>query len=1379
MSDGSSGVLQRIAMKRSVFRSPCLRLLALPLAWVLGLATAGSVEYFVSPTGNDSAAGSSAAPWRTLQRAANATGPGVTVRVRTGIYREQVDFMSKSGSLASPIVFEAAPGESPVIDGSTLAPSHGASALVEFHQSSHIVFRGFELRNFNTTSQSITPSGIYLSGTCAHITLEDHLIHAIETRHANGNAHGIACFGDTAGGITNLIIRGNELRDLKLGSSEALVLNGNVSGFTVADNHVHHCDNIGIDLIGYEGTNSNASLDRARNGVVADNLVHDIDTLSNPAYGGSRSAAGIYVDGGADILIERNRVHRCNIGIEVASEHAGKAASRITVRENVLWLNHIGGIYTGGYDTNRGFVEDCAFTHNTLWRNDTDETFSGEVTLQHDVRDSVFTHNIIVAGTQSLMVANDFTANSGNVFDYNLYCHPAGQPGAKFYWKKVYYGPGANLPNDLDGGTLFAVDVESAAGLVDPNGENFRLQAGSYPVDRGDPAFVAAVGETDADGNARIAHGRVDLGAYEQGAAPPDAPGGLQVTPASPQRTAPLTWTYGGAGHTGFELQRATGTTGVFSTLAALPPEARAYEDAGVFPGQLYRYRIRALREGTASAFSDAVSVTVAVPASVGAGVAFTAMFAPADPSGDLRGLISFQIDSLLRMSGTLVSGSLRKTVSGQFNGDGQLVLSPIVRTGLDPLTVTLGIDFDQPALPVTGSATAGALTAVLTGAAVAPVPNPSAGLFTVALEPIPGGGMPEAPGYGHLRVPAKGLATLSLRLPDGKAVTVKGSVTRDGRFFTQTLPYRGGGWLGGTITISDDGLNDAHGAFHWHKAANGAEALYPGGFTGTADLIGSRHAAPGVGERLLAVNDTAGNAVALFGGSDLDPLPGDATFTLDAASRALFPAESGIRMGVVLSNGIFSGSFLDYSGTRVTRRGFGGVFLRRQNRAVGYYPGRDASGAIALLPHAANRLVIGSTSALAGTVANGLSFTPTVANGPATAWGISGSLPPGVTWNPGTHTLAGSPLAPGVWWVTVWAMDAAGDRSAQRIRIAVDSLFAKTAGVYRGLALGAPVSHADTALISLSLSSRGGYSGSLVLGGRRSVFRGVFDPQTGDGGALSLARRGTTPLLLELTLDQPGVGDSISGTLKADASLLTPAVDAIVTMRRTPWSRANPAPQAGRYTFVLAGGPARAPGYGSMTVSTAGLVSIGGWAGNGAAFKSSSGLSGAGELPLLALLNRGAGSLSGWVTHRDLAGSDADGALHWEDGTGVNEAVDFQACRFARPAAGVRVLGGFAEIPGNGLMTYADGYFDADPPDWSFTLDAQNRVRSADGGRASGMAINPATGLFSGFFPATVAGKVTTIRLGGAVLQKQGRGVGHFVAPGGARGGLEWAPGP
>ena len=75
-----------------------------------------SAEYTVSPRGDNAAAGTKAAPWRTLGHACEMAGPGDTVLISEGIYRETLT-PKRSGESGKPIRFQAAAGERVVLSG--------------------------------------------------------------------------------------------------------------------------------------------------------------------------------------------------------------------------------------------------------------------------------------------------------------------------------------------------------------------------------------------------------------------------------------------------------------------------------------------------------------------------------------------------------------------------------------------------------------------------------------------------------------------------------------------------------------------------------------------------------------------------------------------------------------------------------------------------------------------------------------------------------------------------------------------------------------------------------------------------------------------------------------------------------------------------------------------------------------------------------------------------------------------------------------------------------------------------------------------------------------------------------------------------------------
>lgn len=470
-----------------------------------------AATYFVAPAGNDTAAGTLAAPWKTLGHAASVAVAGDTVEVRGGVYAQRVNF-NRSGTAAAPILFRAHAGETPVFHGATITVGSGWQPFFWLHDVSHVTLQGFELRGLRTTQKNRVPMGILVTGSGEGVRLLDNHIHDLGTTYSGkngGDAHGIAIYGDATAPIRNLVIRGNHLHHLSLGSSEALVLNGNVDGFLVEKNTVADSNNIGIDAIGHEGTCPAPAQDAARNGIIRLNTVYGISSHGNPAYGNEYSAGGIYVDGGRDILIERNTIRECDIGIELASEHAGQGTSRVHVRNNLVYRNRIGGLFMGGYDTARGWTEACRVEHNTFFENDSLQHGNGEIYFQFDVRATTLRNNIIVANAQRLIIGNPFTRNVGNTVNYNL-IHSPGTP--LWQWKNVNYtGLAAwRTASGQDAASIFAEPL-----LLAPAVGVFEPRPKSPAIDAGDPTFVAAPGELDHAGHPRVRGTRADIGARE------------------------------------------------------------------------------------------------------------------------------------------------------------------------------------------------------------------------------------------------------------------------------------------------------------------------------------------------------------------------------------------------------------------------------------------------------------------------------------------------------------------------------------------------------------------------------------------------------------------------------------------------------------------------------------------------------------------------------------------------------------------------------------------------------------------------------------------------------------------------------------------------
>lgn len=480
---------------------------------VLSAANAAALTYYVATTGNNTNPGTLARPWRTIQKAADTVTPGSKVYVRGGVYHERVTIRVSGTAAGGYIQFLNYPNERPIVDGTGLAVPAADSGLFLLLNRSYLVLKGFEIRNFKTTAAGRVPVGIHIRGNSHHLKIQGNIIHHIQHNGTAANttdAHGIAVYGTNATlASNNLLIDGNELYALKLGSSEALVVNGNVSNFQVTNNKVHDNNNIGIDAIGFEGVSPDPATDQARNGVISGNLVYNINSAGNPAYGSDRSAGGIYVDGGRNLTISHNTIHHCNLGIELASEHAGRATSATIVRNNFVYLNDVVGISLGGYDRFRGRTEGCTIINNTLFKNDRLQWGNGEIQLQYDTRDIVIKNNILFTNAQCYAITNPFTENTGGVVEHNLYFAPDGAAYAEWQWRKVWYTGFAAYRSATGNDSLSRFQNPL---LVSTTLPDLHLQTTSPAIDSGQN--LSAAGTVDIDGEARV-QGVIEVGADE------------------------------------------------------------------------------------------------------------------------------------------------------------------------------------------------------------------------------------------------------------------------------------------------------------------------------------------------------------------------------------------------------------------------------------------------------------------------------------------------------------------------------------------------------------------------------------------------------------------------------------------------------------------------------------------------------------------------------------------------------------------------------------------------------------------------------------------------------------------------------------------------
>ena len=488
------------------------------------LPSRSGVTYYVSTSGNDNNAGTLAAPWRTIQKAANTVQAGDTVQVRAGTYNEVVTLKTSGNSTQGYITFANYPGEAPIVDGTGLAVgASGQTGLFSLEGTfNYIVIKGFEIRNSSSSSRGKVPVGIDFEGAGSNIEILNNHIHNIVQTLSScnaANALAVALYGTQApASINNVTLWGNEIDHNTTGCSENVSFDGNVQYFVQANNLVHDGDNIGLDNIGFEGVSTNSAYDQARDGWVFQNTIYNISSTTNPVYHNQVGADAYYCDGCTRIIVERNLIHDSDLS-EMASEHSGHTSSYVMFRNNIIYHSLYVGLSIGGYSKNVGGTDHCVIVNNSLWD---DGTFGssglGEFQIQYHATNNTVANNIFDGYTlTSKYLLYDFTSSepSPAALDYNNYYNTAGA-SSLFDWqgKSISGFPAYQSASAQDVHGKFADPLYVN---VTTTPYNFDLASGSPALNAGTNLGVNTVGVLDYAGNARVnASGQINMGAYEQ-----------------------------------------------------------------------------------------------------------------------------------------------------------------------------------------------------------------------------------------------------------------------------------------------------------------------------------------------------------------------------------------------------------------------------------------------------------------------------------------------------------------------------------------------------------------------------------------------------------------------------------------------------------------------------------------------------------------------------------------------------------------------------------------------------------------------------------------------------------------------------------------------
>lgn len=217
----------------------------------------GGTTYYVATNGSDNNRGTSSAPFRTINKAAQVAQAGDVVTIREGTYRESV-YVKNRGTASKPIVFQAASRGSVVLTGGShqFVPANWTGGVKQ-NGSTHVTLRGLIFRNYASTENSNARykaavgairgwkiedclfdragySGLDIRGDSVEVTRSTFQYHHTLAIAANGTNSEPPLRGIR---ITDIVLRGNNTRsDPLAGKTSTKVVKFWLTDHAVIDN---------------------------------------------------------------------------------------------------------------------------------------------------------------------------------------------------------------------------------------------------------------------------------------------------------------------------------------------------------------------------------------------------------------------------------------------------------------------------------------------------------------------------------------------------------------------------------------------------------------------------------------------------------------------------------------------------------------------------------------------------------------------------------------------------------------------------------------------------------------------------------------------------------------------------------------------------------------------------------------------------------------------------------------------------------------------------------------------------------------------------------------------------------------------------------------
>ncbi len=441
-------------------------------------------DYYVDArTGSDLNAGSAAAPWRTIQKAADTVVAGSIIHVQPGRYQERVR-ITRPGRAGAPLVFQA--------EGT--ARVQGFTILAD-----DITVRGFEI----TGTEDLWDDGVGIFVHARRCRLEDNNV-----RHAIRG--GILLFGEPGESssaecvVRNNRLFGNGLMGIEIHGNNHLVEDNEIWGTIQYHpgwvNPPRWVDADGIRFFG-------------QGHEIRGNYIHGI-TYDDPQNRNPHIDCFQTWGPAVDIVFEANRCEALEYrgpdeqGKGFMIESRAGLVQDIVIRNNIILAFNQVTILDGRriQIVNNTFVSDLDF----------------DVPAQVGI---------------GLFRARRITIKNNIFYDIarpHLAADATSEASLDAGHNNVYRSDGRPLAGSSSGDDLWAVDP----GFVDADARDFRLRLTSPVIDAGAEVDVAA----DFAGTPRPRGGGYDIGAFESAIDLIDASGAIEETSTVRARGASDFW---------------------------------------------------------------------------------------------------------------------------------------------------------------------------------------------------------------------------------------------------------------------------------------------------------------------------------------------------------------------------------------------------------------------------------------------------------------------------------------------------------------------------------------------------------------------------------------------------------------------------------------------------------------------------------------------------------------------------------------------------------------------------------------------------------------------------------------------------------------------